>query len=52
MNILAMTSDAVQYTGRSGRALLHHSVEDKMQFDIDIRLLYVFPVSYTGPYQF
>jgi hypothetical protein len=30
INILSMTWDTVPYTGRSGRALLHHSVEDEM----------------------
>jgi hypothetical protein len=44
-----MTSDTDQYAGRSGRALLYHNVEDKMQFAVGIRILQVCPVWYTGP---
>jgi len=29
-----MTLDAVQYTGRSRRSLLHQAVEDKTQFAV------------------
>jgi hypothetical protein len=40
MNIFSLTLDAVHYTrGRSGRALLHHSVEDEMQFAVDMTLI-------------
>jgi len=34
-----MTRDTDQCTGRNGRALLHQTVEDEMQFAIGIRLL-------------
>jgi hypothetical protein len=40
INILSLIGDAVQYSGRSGGALLlHHTVEDEKQFAIGIRLL-------------
>jgi len=34
-----MIQEAVQYTGRSSRALLHQTVEDEMQFSVSTRLL-------------
>jgi len=34
-----MTRDTAQYTGRSDRALLHHTIENKTQFAIGIGLL-------------
>jgi hypothetical protein len=38
-NKYLMRRDAVQYIGRSGRILLHHSIEDETQFALDIRLM-------------
>jgi len=37
INIFSATWDALHYTGRSGRALLHHGIEDKTQFAVGMQ---------------
>jgi hypothetical protein len=46
----SMILDTVQYTGKNGRDILH-SLEDKMQFALSIRLSQLHTASYTGPKQ-
>jgi len=39
MNFFSVTCDAVQYTGKTGRILSQHNVQDVTQFLVGIRLL-------------